>query len=459
MARGASHAAFFAQMACVPTLVGGLPLLGSLLEFLRHSDGLRMPPHAFLHFARRHPKARVLRLSLGPRPDMLLVLDPALARAILKDAEAFPKGQGYRALHAVTPGHLPGLDGAAAVRKRRSVLQLWHRPEFEARLKAAIAPHTERLAERIVAATRARPLEVCEAVRETTLRVLFEVVLGEAPDPELVEALRLLMAEWQHRIVELVPMQHWPRQRRVHEARERMRACLRARLHAARRMPVLRGDRVASSLLRALADDEALSDDERVDLLFTLLATGHENASSFMVWVLVCLAEHEALQADVAREWTSADDETPATDRFLKETLRLYPPIPLLSRRAKSREALHALGIEAHVAGDPELVIAPFVLHRLERIWGPETDAFVPERWRAPSTDMEAAYMPFSNGARACVGYQWAHLLVRSMLRALFGRGTPVRVCLSPDSGPVTPCLDISLKPSGGRVSLFAICG
>jgi hypothetical protein len=77
MTRGALHAAFL-QMACVPTLVGGLPLLGSLLEFLRHSDGLRMQPHAFLHFARWHPKARVLRLSLGPRPDMLLVLDPVL---------------------------------------------------------------------------------------------------------------------------------------------------------------------------------------------------------------------------------------------------------------------------------------------------------------------------------------------------------------------------------------------
>jgi cytochrome P450 len=423
-------------------VVGGLPLIGNLLEFLFHSDWLRMPPNAFWHFATRHPEAKLLRLSLGrlvPREEMVLVQDPGLARTVLSDSEAFQKGQGYRALHAVTPGHLPGLDGEAAAKRRRIAIRVLHGAQ------PLVERHADELAAAIAASTLEHPLELGSAVRAYALHVLFETVLGEpaAPDPSLVSALRLIMAEWQHRVVELSPVQHWrywPRQRRLQEAKEQLTAYLRAKLHKARQTQ-------GHSLLHALIlEADGASDEELVELAFTLLATGHENASSFMVWALVCLAEHEALQAEVAREWT-ADGETPVTDRVLKETLRLYPPIPLLSRRATSREGLRALGIEG---GDPELVVSPFVLHRLERIWGPNSGAFDPDRWRAPDAAMEAAYMPFGCGGRACIGQQWAHRLMRALLRALFKhRRTLVRLKSNSNSVGVRPCLDISLKPSG----------
>jgi cytochrome P450 len=431
--------------------VPGLPFLGNLLGFLMNSDMLRMPPNSFLHFSKMFPEAKLLRISLGivPRAEMILVQDPALARKILQDSKSFHKGQGYSAIREVTPGHLPGLDGEDASKKRRISVKLLNRARLES-MQTSIDLFAEKLADDIASSTFDKPLEMCSALQEYTLNVIFAAVLGEqVSDPDVISALRFIMKEWQHRIIEISALQHWPRQRKLEAAKNKLTTFLKGKLHGIRLSP-------NSCVMQDLVSlsSETLTDDEIVDIAFTILATGHENVSSLMAWTLVCIAENEKIQTNLAQEWRASDNsntlfgETPITNQVIKETLRLYPSIPLLSRRAISREVLlDELGIE----GDPqrlELVVSPFVLHRIEKIWGPNSEVFFPERWNAPNSEMNDAFVPFGGGTRACFGQQLANIELRTMLKTLFRR--KVTICIKAECKPVKPILDISLKPNGG---------
>ena len=385
----------------------------------------------------------LLRLSLGrllSRPDLVLVQDPRLARRLLNASTEFPKGQSYRPFREVTPGHLPGLDGEAAARKRSVALRCLNRARLD-RLRPTLHHLAETVADAVAASTATRPLELGAAMRAYTLGAICLVVLGEPGlPPPVYAALRCVMDEWQHRLVEPFAVQHWrwwPRQRRLAAAQAQVRAFLAAQLRTA----------PEASLLHDLCAEASLSDDERIELAFTLLAMGHENLASSLIWMLVGVAEHgPRLQSALEAEWAVPAERTPpTTHRVLKEALRLYPPIPLLSRRAATPEALRALGVDAP---DEELewVVAPYVLHRAKAIWGANADQFAPERWCAPTAAMVDAFMPFGSGPRVCFGQQLAALEQRTLFGALFRR-RGLRLGLVRPAG--APVLRISLKPRG----------
>jgi cytochrome P450 len=93
-----------------------------------------------------------------------------------------------------------------------------------------------------------------------------------------------------------------------------------------------------------------------------------------------------------------------ARDVF-RETLRLYPPVPMMVREATCPETFR----DRPVPTGSQIVISPWHLHRHDRIW-PDPDGFDPARWqtdegRACARD---AYIPFSAGARVCTGAGFA---------------------------------------------------
>src|SRR6185295_13798985 len=90
---------------------------------------------------------------------------------------------------------------------------------------------------------------------------------------------------------------------------------------------------------------------------------------------------------------------------ILEEAMRLYPPVPFMSREALGRDMI----ADVAVAAGTRIIIAPWVLHRHRKLWG-DADLFVPERF-APENRGKIprfAYLPFGAGARICVGMTFA---------------------------------------------------
>lgn len=208
---------------------------------------------------------------------------------------------------------------------------------------------------------------------------------------------------------------------------------------------------------------QAMNDEQLIDNLLTFYLAGHETTAKALTWTLYLLARSpqwtEALKEEIARvtggEPVAGDhiDRLVRVQQVLKESMRLYPPVPLLSRQAVADAR-----IGAHDVRPGTSVLMPiYAVHRHAKRWE-RPDAFDPERF-APA--MEAAipryqYMPFGAGPRICIGMAFAMIEATAILATLLreARFAPV------EGREPMPVARVTLLPRGGmpvRVSLTRV--
>lgn len=151
--------------------------------------------------------------------------------------------------------------------------------------------------------------------------------------------------------------------------------------------------------------------DEMVDQVAIFFLAGHETSAASLAWALYLLALYPDWQDKVAEEARTFEPDFSAlsglkiTRDVFRETLRLYPPVPMMVRETTQVERFR----DRDVPCSAQVVLSPWHLHRHTRLWD-APDAFDPERWqRAESREsIRQAYMPFSAGPRVCPGAGFA---------------------------------------------------
>jgi cytochrome P450 len=182
-------------------------------------------------------------------------------------------------------------------------------------------------------------------------------------------------------------------------------------------------------------EGQGFSDEELLDELITLIVAGFETSANTLNWVWYLLSDHPQVETAVVEEArrhiptvsaVSADAlaQMQYTMQVLEETLRLFPPVWLFSRRAVAEDELEDFDVPV----DTDIYFSPFILHRTERYW-PEPDQFDPDRF-APGrlTKNERPYFPFSLGPRRCLGEYFSFLEMKVHLGLLLPRFRMMRV-------------------------------
>lgn len=172
--------------------------------------------------------------------------------------------------------------------------------------------------------------------------------------------------------------------------------------------------------------------------ILTFLIAGHETTSGALSFAVHFLLQDPELMARVVAEVDAVfgDSERPSWEqvhqlklvgRVLKEALRLWPTAPGFS--VTLLEDTVVGGRWTIPAGVEILALLPSI-HRDPAVWNaPERfdpDRFLPEREHARS---RAAFKPFGDGKRACIGSQFAMLeatlVLGSVLHRFELRGDP----------------------------------
>ncbi|XP_011700815.1 PREDICTED: cytochrome P450 4C1-like [Wasmannia auropunctata] len=175
-------------------------------------------------------------------------------------------------------------------------------------------------------------------------------------------------------------------------------------------------------------DETPLTDDELRAQVDTFMFEGHDTTAVAMSWALFLLGNNLEHQEKVHEELEEVfgDSEAPASvkelsqlkylDRVIKETLRIFPSVPIISRGL-----VEDLKIDNYTIPKNTTVALPIILvHRNPAVW-PDPLKFDPDRFLPENskTRHPYAYVPFSAGPRNCIGQRFALLEEKTVLTAI----------------------------------------
>lgn len=159
--------------------------------------------------------------------------------------------------------------------------------------------------------------------------------------------------------------------------------------------------------------------------LLNIFLAGRDTTAGLLGWVFWILARHpeifEKLRGEVLSDFGTYDRPRNITfegmksctylQHVLSETLRLYPSVPLNSRRAVRDTTIPCGGgsdgtSPVFVPKGTQVDYSVHVMHRRKDIWGDDALDFKPDRWKGRKVGWE--FLPFNGGPRICLGQQFA---------------------------------------------------
>uniref|UniRef100_A0A1L8E4P9 Putative cytochrome n=1 Tax=Nyssomyia neivai TaxID=330878 RepID=A0A1L8E4P9_9DIPT len=180
------------------------------------------------------------------------------------------------------------------------------------------------------------------------------------------------------------------------------------------------------TLLAAEADGliDAEGIREEVD---TFTFEGHDTTSAALTFIFLLLAHHPDVQQKVYEEIKNAMEsndnqhlgmnelnDLEYTSRVIKECLRLYPPVPFITRSVTEDMKVDGQTI-------PEGTFAHIHIYDLHRDpeQFPDPELFDPDRFLPENVEKRHpfAYVPFSAGPRNCIGQKFALLEIKAVLQ------------------------------------------
>jgi cytochrome P450 len=180
-------------------------------------------------------------------------------------------------------------------------------------------------------------------------------------------------------------------------------------------------------LLEEAKNNPSFKDKDIQEEVDTFMFEGHDTLASGAVFSLYMLGCHPEVQSKVQheidsvlgngdsdREVTMEDiNQLTYTDCFIKETLRLYPPLPWFGR--VTSEPCTIGGCDIPTGSIVTVMVSK--LHRDPEFF-PDPEKFDPERWLDDkmSSRHPFCYLPFSAGIRNCIGQRFALLELKTIL-------------------------------------------
>nr|POE81401.1 cytochrome p450 [Quercus suber] len=162
-----------------------------------------------------------------------------------------------------------------------------------------------------------------------------------------------------------------------------------------------------------------------VDNCKNIYLAGYETTAVSATWTLMLLASNPEWQQRVRTEVLEiCADQMPDADMVRKmktltmvihESLRLYPPVPVVSREAFRDMKFGDINVPKGVNVWTLMVS----LHQDPDIWGPDANIFNPERFAngvSGACKLPYVYMPFGVGPRICAGQHFAMAELKILL-------------------------------------------
>lgn len=366
----------------------------------------------------------------------------------------------YNLLGSVAGRGLLTNDGDSWLHQRRLAQPAFHRERLTM-LGSDMVSVAQQMSERWDGIARhGNPLDVDAEMMALTLNVVGQSLFGvdftrDADD--LVSAVITTLDHVIYRALNPFALPNavpTPRNRRFLSARRRLDDAIFAIIAHRRTHPTDHFDLL--EMLMSAQDEETgarMTDAQLRDEIITLIIAGHETVASALTWTWYFLAKYphvlRTLQTELdtvlqGRLPTMADlPRLVYTRMVFEETLRVYPPAWIITRRALQADVIGGYTLPANAL----VVMSPYVTHRHPDFWE-HPEGFDPDRFTAEQQEKRPrfAYFPFGGGPRLCIGNQYSYMEAQLVLATLAQRFT---LSLLPGN-PVTVQPLVTLRPKQG---------
>ena len=327
-------------------------------------------------------------------------------RVLVDNHQNYTKGVGIERVGILLGKGIMVSEGDQWRRQRRMIQPAFHRDVIARMLEHICAANQELRVKWIECAHNRQEINVTQDMSDVTLNIVLRSIFGDdlqsmmAADGSNPFALlteeteRNLTFAYKFRGLSKLIMDCVTRRRR----QSREYHDLLAMLMAAR-------DRKSG---------EAMPDKQLLDEVMTLIVAGHETTASALNWMWYLLSQHSDAERrlhdeiDAMPAAPATMDEVPLlpyTRQVIEETLRLYPPGWMLTRRSIAADRIGGYDITPNT----DVFISPYLVHRHPNFW-PDPGRFDPDRFSEVSAAgrNRFCYLPFALGPRACIGEQFA---------------------------------------------------
>jgi cytochrome P450 len=416
---------------------------------------LRRDPLKLLERVKAHGDVAWVRV--GP-VDLYLLSHPDDVKDVLvTNHRRFTKGMWLNEVKALLGEGLVTSDGEFHRRQRRLVQPAFHHQRLPGYAQRMVE-FAERSAGRFVDGAE---LSMDEAMNELTLAIVAKTLFDTDVEHEDAQQVRESLAvglelynmstNW----LEANPQEDRFQEPQYRKALDTLDGLVYGMIEERRRSGADRGD-LLSMLVLARDEEEGgrtMTDVQIRDEAMTLVLAGHETTANALTWTWYLLSQnpeaeeafHAELDEVLGGRAPTMDDlpALPYTRMVMAESMRLYPPVPRLGRRAVED---HEVGGYVIPAGSL-VSVSQYLIQRDAR-WWPEPERFDPQRWtpEASAERPKFAYFPFGGGVRLCIGEEFAWMEGILILAAV---GRRWRFRLVP-AHPVETLMTITLRPKHG---------
>lgn len=410
-------------MSTEPPGPNGVPVIGNSHQYARD-------PFTFIDACAR-AYGDVATFTLGGERMYMLTNPDDIGRVLVSDAGTYGKPDlaGDAVAELLGTGLL--LSERELWRERRSLVQPAFDHERIVRHARTMTDHAKRLYETWNAG---EVHDVHVEMAQLTVNIIVDVMFGTSLDHGTIrrvqKALEPLGARFEPDPTRfLVP--EWVPTKENREFRDGVATLERVLDDVIRERRATGLDPDAEDMLSILLrarDKGTVSGADVRDELMTMLLAGHDTTALVLTYTWYLLAEHPEADARLADELDRVlGGEAPTvgdvralkyTDRVLKESMRLYPPVYALFRQPHEAVELGGYRIPR---GSP-LMLPQWAVHRDPRYYD-HPDEFDPDRWSRERVAARPtyAYFPFGAGPRQCIGKRFA-MMEATLLLATIAR-------------------------------------
>ena len=414
--------------------------------------------------------------KLGPEHVYLINNPDYIEKVLIYDHRNFKKGKRLQTVKAILGEGLVTSEGDFHNRQRRLIQPIFH-PKQIMTYSNIMTDYAVRMRNRW---NDGATVDISEEMMRLTLGIICKSVLNYDVESEAQEVGKALTTVRKYskrlqspigHVLDKIPI--LPTPRRARQARKELDSLVYGLISDRRQQEEpdndKRYDDLLSRLMQAqesnIADhvshngvpststsNEKMSDKQVRDEVMTIFIAGHETTSNALTWTFYLLSQypdverklHDELELvlgtnssnNAGNRIPTADDipKLQYTERVLRESMRLYPPVWTMGRYVEND---YSVG-EYTIPAGSSILMSQYVMHHDPRYYE-KPEEFNPNRW---TDDFKAhlprfSYFPFGGGIRGCIGesFAWMEgiLIIATIVQEWSMRLTPSqRIKLDP---------------------------